>query len=287
MDTDTDPLGDLDLPPALMAAPRAFVAWSRKQLLVEEKKSTPVEPVYHYTGEASLRGILSGRKLWCFSHLHQSDPTEFEFALAIARQVIREHRDANSDFFARAFCECLDDMLEVNALAGPFDFYLFSLSRHRDHGRQWRIYGQEGRGYAIGFGPSLFQPDKPDVYPEANRNLHIGRVVYGDAATAARHRRAIARAAAITSRVGNAHPDLVRAVRPSHYLAVMAHELLASQLIWNCLTSKHRRYAREREVRGIILNTRAKFDPWRRTHDGREYVEHELPLVASGALPRY
>src|ERR1700730_7782595 len=48
----------------------------------------------------------------------------------------------------------------------------------------------------------------------------------------------------------------------------MSHELLASQLIWNCLTSKHMRYADEREVRGIIMNTQSKFDPWRRTHAG-------------------
>ena len=69
MDTDSDTLGDLGLPPALMAAPREFDAWSKQQLLVEQDESTPVEPLYHYTGEASLRGILSSQKLWCFSHL--------------------------------------------------------------------------------------------------------------------------------------------------------------------------------------------------------------------------
>jgi hypothetical protein len=36
----------------------------------------------------------------------------------------------------------------------------------------------------------------------------------------------------------------------------MAHELFASQLIWNCLTAKEERFADEREVRGIIMNVR-------------------------------
>jgi len=282
MDADNDTLWDLGLPPGLMEAPREFDAWAKKQLLIEQGESTPGEPLYHYTGEASLRGILTGQRLWSFSHLHQSDPTEFEYALAVARRVIREIGESN-DFFTHHFCGCLDDMLEVNALAGPFDFYLFSLSRHRDHAPQWR-YGEDGHGYAIGFAPSLFQPDRSDLYEDANKNLHIGRVVYGEEATAARHRVPIARAAEITSRVGRAHIELVRKVSPAHYLATMAHELLASQLIWNCLTAKHMRYADEQEVRCIMMNTKSKFDAWRCVHAGRNYVEHEMPLKTPGSI---
>jgi Protein of unknown function (DUF2971) len=280
----TDAYGDdPQWPPPLQAAPREFDAWSKSQLLIEQAESTPTEPLYHYTGEASLRGILERQRLWCFSHLHQTDPTEFEYALAAARRVIREVGDS-TDFFTRHFCACLGDMLETNGLAGPFDFYLFSLSRHRDHDRQWREYGQGGRGFAIGFGASLFQPDRDDLYEEANKNIHIGRVIYGDDATSARHRLAISRAADITSRIGTANHELVRGVRPSSYLAAMARELLASQLIWNCLTAKHERYADEREVRGIIMNVKAKFDPFRLVHDGRNYVEHEMPLKAPGSI---
>ena len=64
----------------------------------------------------------------------------------------------------------------------------------------------------------------------------------------------------------------------------MVRELLASQLVWNCLTAKHSRYADEQEVRGIMMNVRSKFDPWRRTHAGRDYVEHEMPLKAPGSI---
>jgi hypothetical protein len=190
----------------------------------------------------------------------------------------------SEDFFVRSFCACLDDMLAVNALAGPFDFYLFSLSRHRDHAAQWRSFGGDGSGYALGLAPSLFQVDRDDLYDEANRNLHIGRVIYGEHATAERHRLSVARAAEIASRVGHAHPGLVHEVSCSRYLAMMAHELLASQLIWNCLTAKDDRYADEREVRGIMMNVRARFDPFRRTHGGRDYVEHALPLGTAGSI---
>jgi hypothetical protein len=272
-----------NLDPALMVAPQEFIKWSRTQLLAEQQASTPTEPLYHYTDETALRGILAKQRTWCFSHEQQTDKTEFEYALAKARDVIREVGQSD-DFFTRSFCACLDDMLSVNKLSGPFEFYLFSVSRHRDHGPQWKEYGRGGHGFAIGLSPTLFLPDKDDLYDEANKNLHIGRVIYGDDPTTDRHRLAIDRAAEITSRVGKANATLVGAAPPSRYLEVMAHELLASQLIWNCLTAKEDRYADEREVRGIIMNVRAKFDQWRRNFRGRAYIEHELPLKAPGSI---
>jgi hypothetical protein len=271
-----------ELHPLLMAAPREFIAWSRGQMLLEQAASTPTEPLCHYTDETALNGIL-GAQLWCFSHEHQTDKREFDYALGVALRALEEVRRSD-EFFTRAFADCVLDMLGANRLSGPFEFYLFSVSRHRDHGPQWKAYGRGGTGYAIGLSPALFQPDKDDVYEEANRNLHIGRVVYGDEPTAARHRLAVARAAEITSRIGCANKDLVRSEGIARYLAVMAHELLASQLIWNCLTAKESRFEDEREVRGIILNAKAKFDPWRRTHAGRTYVEHDLPLKTPGSI---
>ena len=57
-----------ELPHELEAAPRAFIEWSRAQLLREQTASTPTEPLYHYTDEAALRGILKQQAFWCFSH---------------------------------------------------------------------------------------------------------------------------------------------------------------------------------------------------------------------------
>jgi hypothetical protein len=122
------------------------------------------------------------------------------------------------------------------------------------------------------------------LYEEANKNLHIGRVVYGDVPTAARHERSVQSAAEITSRVGWDHSRLVRDTGIATFLRVMAHELLASQMIWNCLTAKGAQFEDEREVRGIVMNVRAKFDPWRLKHGGRNYIEHVLPLKEPGSI---
>jgi hypothetical protein len=238
MDTIVKQLGyDPELPPELAATLVEFDAWSKARLLVEQAESTPTEALYHYTGEDALRGILEHRHFWCFSHAHQSDTTEFAYSLGIARAVIREVGQS-TDFFTRHFCACLDDLLETNELAGPFDFYLVSFSRHRDHGPQWASYGKGGEGYATGLAPLLFQPERDDLDPNPTRNLHVGRVIYGDAETTARHRDAIQVAAEITSRIGNAHVELVRNAPPARYLVSIAREVLANQLVWNCLTAK-------------------------------------------------
>jgi hypothetical protein len=143
------------LPPELAAAVQEFVAWSQEQLVAEQVGSTPTEPVYHYTGEVALKGILSHQHLWCFSHLHQWDKTEFAYSVGVARRVIREVGLSN-DFFRRHFCGCLDDLLDNNSLTDTFEFYMSSLSRHRDDSQQLTECGHAGRGFAIGFAPTLF-----------------------------------------------------------------------------------------------------------------------------------
>ncbi len=175
-------------------------------------------------------------------------------------------------------------MLDNNSFTATFEFYLFSLSRHEDDPQQWREYGHDGRGFAISFSPALFAPTEMTLKEQANENLHVGRVIYGNAATEARHRSVIAAAASITSRVAWAHRSLVKTVRPSVYLLTMAREVIASQLIWNCLTAKHIKYSNEREVRYIIMNVLAKFDGHRKVFDGKTYIEAPLALKAPGSI---
>jgi hypothetical protein len=272
-----------NLPPELLAAPHEFDAWSQAQLLVEQKASTPTEPLYHYTNEIALRSILANRKLWCFEHQHQKDHDEFKYSLDIARRVIADVGNSD-DGPTRYFCVYLLDLLDNNSFTETFEFYLFSLSRHQDDPQQWRDYGDIGRGYAIGFAPRLFEPTQNDLNEQANENVHVGRVLYGDAATEARHRSVIETAAKITSKIASANCSLVKSVKPGTYFTAMAREVIASQLIWNCLTAKHKRFQNEREVRYIIMNVVAKFDAHRKFFKNKPYIETPLQLEAPGSV---
>jgi hypothetical protein len=271
------------LPPEPQIAPREFDAWSQAQLLKEQDASTPNTPLYHYTGEDALKGILAQEKLWCFGHEHQKDREEFKYSLEIARRIIKGVGES-ADGPTKHFCGCLIDILDNNSFSTTFEFYLFSLSRHEDDPQQWRDYGEQGRGFALGFSPTLFSPTEMTLKEQANENLHVGRVIYGDAVTEARHRLVIETAVSITSRVAWANRSLGTTIRPSTYFRAMVDEVIASQLIWNCLTSKRDDYANEREVRFIIMNVVAKFDEHRKLFRGKTYVEAALPLKAEGSI---
>jgi hypothetical protein len=283
------PMDNLDslrhdhLPPELQVATQEFVVWAQAQLLAEQVESTPVEPLYHYTDAKALRSILDKQQVWCFRHLHQRDQTEFSYSLAIARRVIKEVGKTD-DFFSQHFCGCLDDLLKTNSLIDAFEFYLFSLSRHRDDIQQWIEYGDRGHGFAMAFAPTLFQPDEAKLHEKANENLHVGRVIYGDGPTEERHRRAIEVAAQITSRVAKANPGVMSKTIAVPYLNAMAKELIASQLVWNCLTAKSISYENESEVRYVIMNVPGKFDALRKPLNGKHYIEADLPLKAVGNI---
>jgi len=271
-------------PPELEAAfSSRWNEWLQSELQKQQGHTTPTAPLYHYTGRDAAEGILRNERLWCFSHLHQTDRTEFSYSLGVAREIIKKIC-RSEDWFKKNFAVCLDDLLENNSFTDIFEFYLFSLSRHRDDAGQWDEYAQSGTGFAIGFAPSLFQPDQPKPYDEANKNIWVARVQYGNDATGKLHRRAIERAAVIASECGYANEAAIRKIKPSVYFPRIAKEVIASPLIFNCLSTKKRKYHNEKEVRYISLNLRAKYDTARKVHDGRNYIEVELPLRKPGSV---
>jgi hypothetical protein len=73
-------------------------------------------------------------------------------------------------------------------------------------------------------------------------------------------------------------------VKPTEYFSAVAREVIASQLIWNCLTAKHESFSNEREVRYIIMGVTSKFDPYRKHFNGKAYIETPLPLKAAGNI---
>jgi hypothetical protein len=130
----------------------------------------------------------------------------------------------------------------------------------------------------------LFAPTQNVLNEQANENLYVGRVLYGDADTAARHRSVVSEAACIVSRVARANHPIPNTVKPSDYFSSVAREVIASQLIWNCLTAKHQNFSNEREVRYIIMGIISKFEPHRKYFNGKAYVETPLPLKTAGSV---
>jgi hypothetical protein len=278
--SDTD---DVPLPKPLAAAVAEFAAWMQGELLSDQALSIPKAAIYHYTDLAALQGILEKQKIWCFLHSQQSDLTEVQFSLDIARRVIREEACRGSPPVASLLLG-LDDLLGSNPLGATFYFYFFSLSSHRDDPQQWDEYGRKGTGFSVGLAPTLFQPDQPELLPRANENVFVSRVIYGRDVTRTRHRHGIRKLAEIVGRVSRANSGLVHGKILQAWFDKMNKILIADLLIWNCLTAKAACFQNEQETRYILLGIREVFDEWRREHNGRKYVETCLPLSALGNL---
>ena len=268
---------DPSLPPPLTSALDEFDAWTQEQLRIDERKFTPTSPLYHYTGGHALRGILEKQKIWCFSHNQQKDIDEVGYSLNIARRVVREEA-RGADPYVDSLLMGLDDILGNNPLHETFGFYFFSLSSHRDDAKQWVEYGDEGRGFAIGFSPTLFQPDRQQLAAQANENFFVGRVVYGKDPTLTRHRKGIRKLAEITKRTARANTFLIQGNNKQTWFDNMNKLFITSQLVWNCLTAKRARFHSEQETRYILLGVHKTFDSCRKTYNGRNFVEIPLPL---------
>jgi hypothetical protein len=117
----------------------------------------------------------------------------------------------------------------------------------------------------------------------------VGPVLYDREKILARHRRAIDAAASIFLAAAQTHAGLMAGRRVGiPFMRRMADELIASPLIWNCITSKHFSYEVEREVRLVLMGQTCNLSPYVATRlRGSEtvpYVAHPFRIRETGAI---
>src|SRR5271157_427666 len=96
-------------------------------------------PLYHYTDEKGLFGILKERQIYATNYHYFDDPTELSYALKQIRKRIKLHKKLDLKFVNL-------DFIRRNI----FHVAVFSLSTDGDLLSQWRGYCPKG-GYAIRF----------------------------------------------------------------------------------------------------------------------------------------
>jgi hypothetical protein len=180
-----------------------------------------------------------------------------------------------------AFLKTFSDMFQHAKFQATLDFFIASFSRRRDELGQWRAYADNGRGFAIGFSPRIFSTtNKP---PDGKPPEFVGPVSYKGKKVVERFRAPIHKAVSIFSATLAAHPevDQEEAVR-SLLIQELSRDLIASPMIWRCLTLKHSAYEHEREVRLLITGTPEALRPHVTTRfRGSEivpYIPQPMPL---------
>lgn len=276
------------IPAELQPAIDEYCCWERAHVETEQSRVQVSVPLYHYTGLNAFRGIIGSELVWCTDYRHMNDESELSHGVEVAKEALARLA-TQADGRVRLFCQCVDGLLDIRNFGGNLDFYTASFTAQRDNSGQWERYGDQGRGVAIGFSPSMFGiVDATGLQP--HEMSFVGPVFYHRAAIFARHDLAIRAAAASLLTAAEQHPDIM-ADKASGlpFMDRLAKELIASPLIWNCITSKeHALWASEREIRLIVMGQTGNLASYVRYRKGAAervpYVAHPFRVRAPGAL---
>ena len=114
--------------------------------------------LFHYTGAEGLHGIIEKGELWATHLYHVNDMEEFKYAKGVVlkafeariegaagseRELLEQFRAAYNDYATH-----WEDTVRV---------YISCFCEHGDLLSQWRAYGANGKGFALGMSPESIQ----------------------------------------------------------------------------------------------------------------------------------
>jgi hypothetical protein len=190
--------------------------------------------------------------------LHLNDPSEVYYGIEAARQELREIIREGGGEFLQKFCDRIEFLITHNR-HDVFGFFVASFSRAGDELGQWRGYGDNGRGFAVGLNPRLFQstdtldPTKPE------KNVFVAPVSYGERNGRMKQREALRRTIAAMQKVVSTKDGRVLMLKNEVEFTSELCVQLAVPMLWNSVTTKHDAYKAEREVRLIITGHLPRF----------------------------
>ncbi len=131
----------------------------------------PPEHLFHYTDLDGVEGILSSKSLWMSKFTASNDISEITLAISHFQSFVASRvsalQEAEGEFLQEAAAQ-LDGFRRTNICVASF-------CEQPDLLSQWRSYGNDGRGIALGF-------DTRTLLDLAQRNsLRLWRCVYDQA----------------------------------------------------------------------------------------------------------
>jgi hypothetical protein len=206
------------------------------------------EMIYHYTDDAGLQGIIEHGTLWCTDVAYLNDPSEIKYGVSIAAETLAANASGASlleRLFSRDFRR-YETSTEDVAQA-----FVCSLSTKGNDLQQWRGYGNNGRGYAIGFDgkmlETVFTQKAGQPIPE-----HMSfPVCYDEVKLRGIYRELIAKVMRLVS--APATMDLSEAIVEAY---LRQHRIsLALEVFRTSLFFKHPAYASEQEYRFMQVHS--------------------------------
>lgn len=129
------------------------------------------DPLYHYTDQAGLLGIIKETELWATKVQYMNDSTEFGRAVDLAKTRL-EARIQNTK--AQENAELLNAIIDNIGRILYINIFSVSFCRYPDLLSQWRGYSGSGGGYTIGFCLSAL------METARNHDCRLGRCIYDE-----------------------------------------------------------------------------------------------------------
>jgi hypothetical protein len=120
--------------------------------------------IYHYTNAEGLKGIIESNSFYATQYNFLSDPTEITYVINIIKNEIEKIVKPNMDNnIFQELNKLFDFKLYFDDLLSVFinDIYLVCFSAGGDQLSQWRGYGANGEGYAIGIKTEYLKKNIP------------------------------------------------------------------------------------------------------------------------------
>jgi hypothetical protein len=135
-------------------------------------EAIPPDHLFHYTDLEGVKGIFTSRTLWMSKFTASNDISEIQLAIRHFQSYVQreasQHTKDEGDFLREA-ADQLESFRRTNIC-------LASFCEQHDLLSQWRSYGNDGRGIALGF-------NSKRLVDLAERNgLRLFRCVYDQAA---------------------------------------------------------------------------------------------------------
>jgi len=115
---------------------------------------TPLtRPLYHFTDQSGLNGILQTRSIWASLATALDDQTEIRYALSRATQLIESGQVEGDTSFLSEIVPCLNSATSPTAAILGIKTYVTSFRTNTDASAHWKTYARAGTGFALAFKP--------------------------------------------------------------------------------------------------------------------------------------
>lgn len=220
-----------------------------RSLLQTLDSQEPPPIIYHYTNDLGLRGILETGQLWLTDIFNLNDPSELHHGFSHAIEILRS-RAVTGPPECRTFAERFAAFALKGGIRGSAHFFICSFSSCRDDLGQWRAYGDNGRGYVLGFDGKALEngfTKEGEVPIPNNCTFHV---MYKDAEVRAIHGQLIEKMLDLISLPRGRHLEsaAINAYMGELQLCLTMHALRIA------LFFKHAAYENEKEYRFMQIH---------------------------------